>query len=292
MKNNKTNVVSNPHTQKPHPLGLFLQVPRYFIRGQLSRLPPPLAEFILFGLKMAWACLFGATLLTLLILTHLFWPHLSALHRYDFLFISAVLIQILMLVFRLETLDELKVIGLYHLIGTVMEVYKTHMGSWAYPEAAVFRIEGVPLFTGFMYASVGSFIVRAIRIMDMRFIAYPKLLWTYILAIAIYINFFTHHYVFDIRYILFALIGFLFWRTVIVFRVDKKLRHMPFVLAAFLSAFFLWVAENLGTLTQTWVYPGQEGWHLVSLHKMGAWGLLLVISFVTVSLVHKPLPPD
>jgi len=32
----------------------------------------------------------------------------------------------------------------------------------------------VPLFTGFMCGSVGSFIARAIRVFDMRFSDYPK----------------------------------------------------------------------------------------------------------------------
>ncbi|HVK43140.1 MAG TPA: DUF817 family protein, partial [Phenylobacterium sp.] len=31
-------------------------------------------EFLLFGLKQAWACLFGGAMLALLILTHFFWP--------------------------------------------------------------------------------------------------------------------------------------------------------------------------------------------------------------------------
>ncbi|MEM9965752.1 MAG: hypothetical protein AAGC58_10440, partial [Asticcacaulis sp.] len=43
----------------PHPLATYLQPVRRFIRQGLGYLPPALAEFVLFGLKMAWACLFG-----------------------------------------------------------------------------------------------------------------------------------------------------------------------------------------------------------------------------------------
>ncbi|MEI9904489.1 MAG: DUF817 family protein [Asticcacaulis sp.] len=86
----------------------------------------------------------------------------------------AVLIQGVMLWTRLETFREMQVIFLYHVTGTLMEVFKTYIGSWIYPEAAWFHIAGVPLFTGFMYGAVGSFIARAIRVFDMRFSHTPR----------------------------------------------------------------------------------------------------------------------
>jgi uncharacterized membrane protein YoaT (DUF817 family) len=33
---------------------------------------------------------------------------------------------------------------------------------------------------------------------------------------------------------------------------------------------FIWVAENVGTFTQTWAYPGQGQFDLVSLGKLGS----------------------
>lgn len=278
-----------------HPLAPFLQPARRLIRATITRLPEPVAEFVLFGLKMAWSCLFGGALLVLMIVTALVWPDNAPVHRYDFLLLCALLIQAMLVWTRLETVDEVKVIFLYHLTGTVMEIFKTHMGSWTYPEEAVFRIAGVPLFTGFMYGSVGSFIARAIRVFDMRFSHYPKAWITWLLAIAIYVNFFTHHFVWDARYVLFALIAAVFLRSFVFFRIDQRVHSMPFLLAGTLTAFFLWLAENVGTLTRTWVYAGQataEAWRPVSLHKMGAWGLLLIISFVTVSLIFAPKPPE
>ncbi|MEO1734060.1 MAG: DUF817 family protein, partial [Pseudomonadota bacterium] len=52
-------------------------------------------------------------------------------------------------------------------------------------------------------------------------------------------------------------------------------------------SFFLWLAENIGTLTRTWLYSGQSDGQLVSLAKMGSWYLLLYVSFVTVTLVVR-----
>jgi len=110
-----------------------------------------LYEFVRFGLKQDWACLFGGAMVGLLIATSLWYPRNAPLARYDFLFLAALVIQIAMLTFRLETFEEAKVILIFHTVGTLMELFKTAVGSWIYPEAAIFRIAGVPLFSGFMY---------------------------------------------------------------------------------------------------------------------------------------------
>jgi uncharacterized membrane protein YoaT (DUF817 family) len=276
-----------------HPVGRYLDPLRLRIRALLRRLPPPVAEFVLFGLKQAWSCLFGGIMLGLILVTKLVWDPAWPVHRYDALFAAALLVQAGMLALRMEEPDEAKVILIYHAVGTVMEIFKTHMGSWAYPEPALIRIAGVPLFTGFMYACVGSYMARAIRIFDMRFTAYPPFWATALLAGAIYLNFFTHHFTVDLRLALFAWTAVLFWRVRIYFTVDRAQRWMPLLVAAFLTSVFLWIAENVGTWTGTWVYPKQAaGWQPVSLQKMGAWYLLLVISFVLVTIVNRPRPPD
>ena len=123
-----------------------------------------LFEFLMFGLKEAWACVFGGAMLALIFLSHLFWPADAPVSRYDALVIGAVLIQAAMLLFRLEDLREFAAILLFHAVGTGMELFKTATGSWSYPEHSLLRIAGVPLFSGFMYASVGSYIARMWRI--------------------------------------------------------------------------------------------------------------------------------
>ena len=69
---------------------------------------------------------------------------------------------------------EAKVILMFHAVGTVMEIFKTSAGSWIYPEANLLRIGGVPLFTGFMYAAVGSYLARVWRLFDFRFRAHRR----------------------------------------------------------------------------------------------------------------------
>lgn len=252
-----------------------------------------LYEFLLFGFKQGWACLFGGLLLALLLGTHLFYPDGAPLHRYDFLTLAALFIQTGMLALRLETWREARVILIFHLVGTVMELFKTQAGSWTYPEASVLRIGAVPLFSGFMYAAVGSYIARVWRIFDFRFTGYPPAWMTWVLAAAIYINFFTHHYIIDIRWGLFAATAAIFWRTRVHFRNWRAHRWMPLLVGFGLVALFIWFAENIATFANAWNYPGQEkGWRMVSLAKFGSWYLLMLISFVLVALVQPVREPD
>ncbi len=257
-----------------------------------TALPNGIVEFVMFTLKQGWAALFGGLLLLAVIFTNAIWGDDWGVARYDALFAFAISVQAAMLLLKLETLREAKVIALFHLTGTAMEFFKVSAGSWAYPEDAMFMILGVPMFSGFMYASVGSYIARVIRIFDMTFAPYPPFWVTVIVASAIYVNFFTHHFGPDIRLGLFAATVVIFGRTRITFTVGKTY-WMPLPVAAFLASFFLWVAENIGTLTGTWVYAGSAEFDWASLSKMGSWYLLLYVSFVTVTVVIRdPLIRD
>lgn len=250
-------------------------------------------EFLWFGLKQAWACLFGGALLVLIIGTYLFWPSGSVVSRYDFLVVGAVAIQALMLLFKLETWEEAKVIFLFHVAGTVMELFKTYHGSWIYPEDSLLRIGAVPLFSGFMYAAVGSYIARVQRVFHIGVRHYPPMWQTYLLAAAIYVNFFAHHWLPDVRIGLFIATALVFGRGWFWFKTDRKRRSMPLLLGYFLVALFIWIAENLATFGRAWTYPDQAaGWQMVSWAKFGSWFLLMIVSVVLVSLVHKPVPED
>lgn len=252
-----------------------------------ARLPFALAEFVLFVLKQGWACLFGGLLLLAIIATKFLWQPDWPLHRYDALFLFAITTQAVFLWARLETWEEARVILLFHLTGTAMEWFKVHAGSWAYPEPGLFKLMGVPLFSGFMYASVGSYIARVIRIFDMRFAPYPPFALTLVLGLAVYVNFFAHHFLPDIRLVLFAATAVLYARTRVWFRILDRHWWMPLPLAAFLAALALWLAENVGTATGTWIYSGQLPGQIVSLAKLGSWYLLLYVAFVTVTLVTR-----
>ena len=246
-------------------------------------------EFLRFGLKQGWACLFGGIAVGLMIATWRFYPADAGLARYDFLFLCMVAVQVALLKGRLETWDEAKVILIYHVVGTVMEIFKTSVGSWIYPEPNFFRIAGVPLFSGFMYSCIGSYLCRAWRLFDFRFSRHPRRLSLIALSVAIYLNFFTHHFMPDLRWLLFAVAAWLFGRTTVYFKVWHIRRSMPLLLGLVLVSSFIWLSENIGTFTKTWLYPSQRlGWSMVSVDKLGSWFLLLIISYTLVSLINAP----
>lgn len=246
-------------------------------------------EFLVFGIKQAWACLFGGLLLAAILATGLAWPVDAPVARYDALFVFAIGVQALFLATRLERPQEALVILMFHVVGTAMELFKTDVGSWAYPESNLLRVGGVPLFSGFMYAAVGSYFARVARTFEFRFTAYPPRAATLGLAALVYGNFFTHHFLPDIRLALFAGAAVLFGRTWVSYRVWRWRHRMPLLLGFFLVAMFIWIAENLGTLAGAWMYPDQAaGWRLVSFAKMGSWFLLMLVSWTLVTLVHPP----
>jgi len=258
------------------------------IDSNLKKLPWYFQEFLYFGFKQAYACLFGGAFLFMILLTSMFWHVDWPIARYDFLVFYALAIQAAFVLLKMETWEEVKVIFIFHVIGTLMEIFKTHMGSWNYPEPSILRISGVPLFSGFMYSAVGSYIARVWRIFSLKFEYYPPIYLAVILCVLIYINFFTHHFVCDIRYALFAFTFILFGRTTVYFKQIKDYFYMPLLLGWFLVALFIWFAENMGSFGHVWIYPNQRAaWHMVPAEKLGSWFLLMIISFVLVTLIHK-----
>lgn len=246
-------------------------------------------ECTVFVLKQAWACVFGALLLVVIVAARLWYPDDAPLARNDALTIAAIVIQIGMLAFKLESGRELWVIVLFHLAGTAMELFKTDVGSWSYEAEGVLRIGAVPLFSGFMYAAVGSYMVRVYRLHDLRFARYPRVWLTTLVAIAIYLNFFSHHFFVDLRWVLLALVALLWWRTTMYFRVWRRTLRAPQLVVFSGVALVIWLAENIATWAGAWLYPHQEaGWEPVSSQKVISWFLLMILSVVMVTWVYPP----
>lgn len=252
-----------------------------FVRSSLS-------DLLLFVGKLALASLFPVAIFTALALTRGLSFPLLGLHRYDLLLLIFVGVQVLLYLLKVETAAELKTITWFHLLGLAMELFKVQAGSWSYPEPAWTKVFGVPLYSGFMYASVASFLIAIWHRLRIRLEGWPPGSLVALLGIAIYLNFFTHHFVQDIRWFLILGVLFLFVRTRLVLINTDKVRHVPLV-ASFLGlGFFIWVAENIATYFGAWAYPDQlEGWRMVHLAKINAWFLLGIISFMLVAQLQQ-----
>src|SRR5262245_13337150 len=205
--------------------------------------------------------------------------------RYDALLVWCLLLTFGFWAIGLESWREVLVIFGFHALGLGLELFKVHEGSWLYPGDAVTKVAGVPLFSGFMYAAVGSYICQAWRRFDLRVTHYPAVATT-IVAVAIYANFFTHHWIVDLR-VAFAAIGLVVLRRSMVhFTVGGTRYRMPLALSFALIGLFLWLAENLATLLEAWQYPDQaDAWQTVHVAKIGSWALLVTMSFVLVATV-------
>lgn len=243
-----------------------------------------LLEFLYFGLKQARACLFAGLFFVAVFAV----PRagLLGIPRYDLLLVIALAIQAWMLYYGLESWDEVKAITLFHLIGFALEVFKTSPGiaSWSYPDFAYTKLFGVPLFSGFMYAAVGSYVIQGWRLLHQHIRHHPPYWMATVLAIAIYANFFTHHFIPDFRWYLAACALGLYARATVVYRPLDRDRTMPLLLGFVLVGFFIWLAENISTFFSIWRYPEQLGaWTAVHVGKWSSWSLLVVMTFTIVA---------
>lgn len=243
-------------------------------------------QLVRFGREQALSCLFPVVIFASLALTQVI--PLPFLPRYDWLLIICLVMQWAMMRFGLETRDELKVITLFHLIGLALELFKVHMGSWAYPEEGYSKVFGVPLYSGFMYASVASYLCQAWRRLKVELVKWPPF-WTVVaLAAAIYLNFFTHHFWMDMRWWLSALVIIVFWKSRVLYEVGGRKYRMPIALSFVLIGFFIWIAENIATFFGAWKYPNQsDAWSLVHLGKVSSWLLLVIVSFLIVASLKR-----
>lgn len=205
------------------------------------------------------------------------------IYRYDFLLLMCLLIQFLMLRWKLESKNELLVICLFHILGLVMELFKVHKGSWSYPEDAYSKIVGVPLYSGFMYASVASYMCQAWHWFNLRMERAPNIFISISIALSIYVNFFTHHFVYDFRWVLLILVFIFYFPARIYFTPNKTEFKMPVVLSMALIGFFIWLAENIATFFGAWKYAYQhKNWEMVDTGKVSSWILMSIVSYIIV----------
>jgi len=241
-------------------------------------------ELFCFAHKQVQACIFAGSFFVLLAASK--YLPLFGMPRYDFLLLAAVLLQLALLASKLETLDELKTICVFHVLGLCLEIFKTHpaIASWSYPEFAYSKLFGAPLYAGFMHAAVASYVVQSWRLLDLKLENYPPYSLSLPIAALIYLNFFTHHFIGDFRWCLCLALLFVFRKTRVYFTPGNHEYKMPLLCSFLLIGFFIWIAENISTFFGAWVYPNQSDfWQHVHIGKISSWSLLVVITIIIVA---------
>lgn len=105
-----------------------------------------------------------------------------------------------------------------------------------------------------------------------------------LIALLIYANFFTHHYIGDYRWYIAAGALGLYARATVIFRPLDRDRSMPLLASFLLIGFFIWLAENISTFFGVWKYPNQMGaWATVHIGKWSSWSLLVIMTFTIVA---------
>ena len=268
------------------------------IEGDLAISSPARAfaqDALRFVLAQISAASFAILLLAMIVASRLYWPEDGViaegvrLYRYDMLLIACIAVQIALIASGWESWREAKAIAIYHVVGVLMEIFKVSAGSWVYPEPSIAQLGGVPLFTGFMYSAVGSYIARGWVLHRVDFNRFPPLWMAGVVATLIYFNFYTHHYVWDWRYVLFGATCLLFWPVWMRFDFGFRRASLPIVAVFIGVGTLIWVAENIATWANVWLYPQQlGGWRMVSVNKIGSWTLLMILSFVLSASLHRP----
>ncbi|SFT55803.1 Uncharacterized membrane protein YoaT, DUF817 family [Lishizhenia tianjinensis] len=250
-----------------------------------------LSELTVFTYKNMLSCIFPAYIFLVLALSNML--GLNFMHRYDFLFVACVLAQVALLLTGIESKREVLVIMGFHFLGIIMEVHKVNVGSWSYPEDALFKFWGVPLYSGFMYSSVGSYVCRAWDNFSLKITDWPKNRYAIPVGFAIYLNFFTNAFIQDLRWYIVLLLLIVFRKTKVHFTTNGRQRYMPLLLSFVLIGFFLWLAENIATYLGAWQYTYQhKGWQMVDLGKLSSWSLLVIVSIIIVVQLKRFFSKD
>ena len=254
--------------------------------GMISRCAHQLLRF---GWLQARCCAFAFALVGGIAVSRLV-PDDLPIARYDLVLVYGVLLAVLARKVGWDSARDTAVIAGCHLIGLFFELVKVRMGSWSYPEEALTKVAGVPLYGGFLYAAVGSYVCRAWHLFELRLDGYrPRIMAA--LAGAVYLNFFSHHWLPDLRWALAVLLLCATAGTFVRYRVGVHSYRMPLALSFVLIGFFLWVAENIATYAGAWSYPDQlGGWQPVSVAKFGAWALLITVTFVLAAGQRRQTP--
>jgi uncharacterized membrane protein YoaT (DUF817 family) len=199
-------------------------------------------ECLYFCLKHARAGLFAGLFFIPFFITPT--TGMLSIARDDILFGLAIGIQIWMHKTKLQSNHELKMVILFYVLGFILEYFKlkTATGIETLAHTSWSNINGVPLFVGFIYAALSSYMMQAWRLFTLRIRHYPPYWMAITLAGLSYLHFFSQHdYV---AYFTACAVG-LYGPSLILFKSHSRERQAPLLLSAILIGGFIYLANSI-----------------------------------------------
>jgi uncharacterized membrane protein YoaT (DUF817 family) len=140
-----------------------------------------------------------------------------------------------------------------------------------------------------MYASVASYMCQAWRRMHLNLEHWPRTWMVILLPAAIYANFFTlHHFIPDFRWVLMLLVLAVFAKTYVSFYLKQQIVSDATGAVICSDRFLHLDGRKNRYLFWGMAVPNQEhGWHLVHISKISSWLLLVIVSFLIVTMLKR-----
>ncbi|WP_392397552.1 DUF817 family protein, partial [Priestia megaterium] len=107
---------------------------------------------------------------------------------YHLILLPSLPTQLLILIFKPQTLHQLKLIPLFHLIPLTLQLYKLHIASSTYPEKPFTKLSPLPLYSPFIYPTLPTYISQLSTTLQLNLTNSPSTSILTILSMAIYLN--------------------------------------------------------------------------------------------------------
>lgn len=155
-------------------------------------------------------------------------------------------------------------------------------GERSYPLDGWAEIGGVPLLAGFGGAAVVAYVCRLWRLLAIE-VEHFQSVTASAVAVLIYANFISRHWLLDIRALLAPLLLVVLRRCWVTFTLTGRRRRIPAALGYLATVLPLWALERLCAVLvgDGWL------WSTIPVGSGGSWALLVAAAFLAVTFLKS-----
>lgn len=202
--------------------------------------------------------------------------------QYDATLIYCVVVTVVAGGFGWLTRRELIAMLAGYVAVMVTELVAVAQGERSYPLEGWSEIGGVPLLAGFGGAAVVSYVCRLWRLLAIEVEHFQSVMAGGV-ALLIYANFISRHWLLDIRALLAPLLLVVLRRCWVTFTLCDRQRRIPAALGYLATVLPLWALERLCA------FLADDGWlwSAVPVGSAGSWALLVAAAFLAVTFLKS-----